>query len=624
MAITVGSVIVALEARTAAFMRDFDKASRRVERFTRDVERTAAIISTALGGAFVIASRQANQFGAEMARASRRLGVSAQFLSEFKPVVESVGISFEQFADMIQDQSERLADALVADGGEARDAVKALGLDLDELLSLGGSAAMEKLITELAKVEDVSTQIFLADKLWADAGQALVGVIRQGTEAIQRQREAAQELGLTITDDAAAAAEQLNMRMMQLRRVGEGFVNQAQQALTPSLNQIAQAFLNTGSAANFGAETGIRLGKVMLQLVETGARVAQAFQNAGEFIGAFAAGIGARLRGNVEGLEQTLDDFFSRSEERNERFNRFVEDLRTPPQAPDLVFGAVVTPDVVTTTRQLQERLQGVETARRSLTEAQREAARIAQENLQLTRDARSPLEQLRDTYDDLRSRLDAGGISQRTFNFHLAEAQQLFKDQLNAAMEFDKEFEARLRAQADAMEEANRRMMEARQRTERMLFRTLQRGLDGLLDGTKTVKEAFRDLVADITRQLTRLAAQEAFRNLFNKGLGGAGAGVGGGGGFTDFFSGIFGLFGFRNGGSFTVGGNGGPDSQTVAFRATPGERVTVTPPGKGGMEGVQIVQHLHFQGRPDALMAQQLGAQTAVALREAASRNA
>lgn len=38
----------------------------------------------------------------------------------------------------------------------------------------------------------------------------------------------------------------------------------------------------------------------------------------------------------------------------------------------------------------------------------------------------------------------------------------------------------------------------------------------------------------------------------------------------------------GFRTGGEFTVGGNGGSDSQMVAFRATPGERVQVNTPAQ------------------------------------------
>lgn len=53
-----------------------------------------------------------------------------------------------------------------------------------------------------------------------------------------------------------------------------------------------------------------------------------------------------------------------------------------------------------------------------------------------------------------------------------------------------------------------------------------------------------------------------------------------------------------FQHGGSFKVGGSGGPDSQYVAFRASPGERVDVTPPGhspgsevKAGDVNVKVV---------------------------------
>lgn len=54
--------------------------------------------------------------------------------------------------------------------------------------------------------------------------------------------------------------------------------------------------------------------------------------------------------------------------------------------------------------------------------------------------------------------------------------------------------------------------------------------------------------------------------------------------------------LAGFATGGDFTVGGSGGTDSQLVAFRATPGERVTVTPPGQGqGRGNITITQQFN-----------------------------
>jgi len=50
----------------------------------------------------------------------------------------------------------------------------------------------------------------------------------------------------------------------------------------------------------------------------------------------------------------------------------------------------------------------------------------------------------------------------------------------------------------------------------------------------------------------------------------------------FTGFLRDLFsGFMGFRHGGQFTVGGSGGADSQMVAFKATPGETVTVGTPG-------------------------------------------
>lgn len=62
-------------------------------------------------------------------------------------------------------------------------------------------------------------------------------------------------------------------------------------------------------------------------------------------------------------------------------------------------------------------------------------------------------------------------------------------------------------------------------------------------------------------------------------------------------------GLPGFATGGTFTVGGAGGTDSQIVRFRATPGEKVTVTTPGQAGT--ADIVSELRAMRRSmDALV--------------------
>lgn len=83
---------------------------------------------------------------------------------------------------------------------------------------------------------------------------------------------------------------------------------------------------------------------------------------------------------------------------------------------------------------------------------------------------------------------------------------------------------------------------------------------VDSAIDGTFNLRDSLRDLAKDIAKMM----ANNAIRSLFGGAFGG------------------FALPGFASGGSFQVGGSGGIDSQLVAFKASPNERVTVTKPGQ------------------------------------------
>lgn len=85
---------------------------------------------------------------------------------------------------------------------------------------------------------------------------------------------------------------------------------------------------------------------------------------------------------------------------------------------------------------------------------------------------------------------------------------------------------------------------------------------------GEFNVRQFFQDLFA----QLLKLATQQLFAKLVGMFFPGLGGLLGGGGG----------LPGFATGGDMIVGGSGGTDSQLVAFKATPNERISVRTPGQ------------------------------------------
>lgn len=109
--------------------------------------------------------------------------------------------------------------------------------------------------------------------------------------------------------------------------------------------------------------------------------------------------------------------------------------------------------------------------------------------------------------------------------------------------------------------------------------FQNIGSSIGAAIAGTKSWKDVLKDVLGMVTQSLF------------------SGVGGGGGGGLGGLLSGLFGgLFGFARGGTIMPGGSGGIDSQLVAFRKSPNERVDITKPGqslnsgRGGVADVRV----------------------------------
>lgn len=170
-------------------------------------------------------------------------------------------------------------------------------------------------------------------------------------------------------------------------------------------------------------------------------------------------------------------------------------------------------------------------------------------------------------------------------------------------------------------------------------IVKAFQSAEDALVQFATTGKADFKALIDSIYQDLMRLAIRQAIMAPLANLIGLSPDAMAGGGGTTGgkavtglfnkmggLFKGFGGLFGFANGGSFLVGGAGGVDSQAVAFRATPGERVTVTKPGQSA-GGITVVNHFHLPNVVDAQGFKrsegQLGAKMKASLERASKRN-
>jgi tape measure domain-containing protein len=201
-----------------------------------------------------------------------------------------------------------------------------------------------------------------------------------------------------------------------------------------------------------------------------------------------------------------------------------------------------------------------------------------------------SPLESYRIALSNIEKMQKSGALAQASSSLGLTETQaktrlmsqatkQLADDQEELKNKL-KENQTELQKYAIAAQDTQKSIMD-------FAFngvKSLEDNLVDLVRGTKSVSDAFKDMADSIISDLIRMQVKKSITGPLSAGI----DEIISSGGSSGILSGIGGALGFASGGSFKVGGVGGPDSQLVPLRLTPGEVVNVKKGGQGGGMGV------------------------------------
>ena len=231
------------------------------------------------------------------------------------------------------------------------------------------------------------------------------------------------------------------------------------------------------------------------------------------------------------------------------------------------------------------------------LTAAQNELGETTGDVAGNTDDYQKTLDQLNKRYQTTAQRIEVLRSQLREFGADLnegvaegirAEIDRLRMEGLEEiVIDVQRRFTAPVKAEMEEISEASKQAARNIQDAfAEFFFDPFDKGLKGVVEG---FLNAMRTMLAN-------KAATEAFNflsSLFNN--------AGGGGGLSRAIGKTKSLPGKKDGGSWTVGGVGGADSQLVAFKASPGERVSVSK-GGGGSGNVNINQTIDARGADEA----------------------
>jgi hypothetical protein len=178
-----------------------------------------------------------------------RIGANVAGLTELQFAAKRSGVAVTALNIGLQRQVRRVSEA--AQGmGEAKKALKDLGLEAKELNKLEADEQFIEISKALERVEKDTDKVRLAFKLWDSEGVALLQTMADGEEGLAAMREEARKLGVVISEQTAEGAKVFNDSLENLKSSLVGLGNLIGSDLLRPLANLFDLFTDIATSDN--------------------------------------------------------------------------------------------------------------------------------------------------------------------------------------------------------------------------------------------------------------------------------------------------------------------------------------------------------------------------------------
>lgn len=605
---SLGSIFVDLILRKGQYDEGLKQSESRTTQFANNVSRSlsginrslqnmgVAIIGVSFVGLLKSSVEMVDQFG----DLAQRIGFSASTLSALDVKLKQTGTDLETFATSAGKLNDTLGNAAKGNQ-EAVSAFDELGLSVNALLKLNPEQRFSEVARAIAKISDQAKQTEAVRNIFGKGGDALLPAIKELNGEFDIFAEAQKKAGNALTDDD----------IKRIKEFADAWVAGIQK-IQIEIAKLLPLFEDIAKVPAY-------LRAIFIEIPSL----------AGQAIGNKLAGRGLTLNNpNVS---------FNRPNSVNEAtidpgaIDRALRDrgLTGLNQAAGSNAGLIKNPALDKFKDQLRDLQVELFQLRSNEDDATKAAEKLALQAglikfdegmIKIPAESKKQFDELNATLKEIGDRKEAAKIIEDSktaldkYNESIATLNRLFAENLINQDQFNK---AMKKASDDFAEndEATKQMRD----TVKELGLTFSSAFEDAVSGGKGFQDILKGIESDLLRLGTRKLVTEPFANFFNSQFNQSGAS----GGFGGLFGGIGKLFGFATGGSFEVGGSGGTDSQMVAFRGTPGEKVTITRPDQQ-TGGNQIIMNINTPDAGSFMRSQgQILARTQSALDRAQRRN-
>lgn len=655
----IGALRVNLGLDSAQFSQGLKGAEASSNKFAKAMKvgfAAAAAAATAAIAGLAVAVRSNLKSIDDLAKTSSKIGIPIEELSKLRYAADLSGVSMQGLQTGVQRLSRNMADAAKGTGDGAK-AFKELSINVKN--SDGTMKSTTRIMSEMsdmfAAMPDGAQKTALAMRLMGRSGADMIPLLNGGSHALHELLGEAKAFGLEISAETGKAAEQFNDNISRLGYAFQGVTLSLTAALAPAmvmvsevLVSLAQGFVNllaylpqVGEYVAFvGGTMAIAFSPLILaQVVNLTAAIGVGL------VGAFRA-LAVAMAANplgalVAGIALALTAVYHFRDEIKAAFG--VDVVAVVKDVANFIIGAFVAafeevkmavmavPDVFLAAGEaaangflqsiqwmVRETISLINGMIASINGVARGAgmgnvlgdlgAPASFKVPKLDMGGAAASDRLagysanrRQVLTDALTKDYIGGIA-GVFSSGASEVQKFTGavDDANAALEEmgggggggKGKGGSGGKSKLDAVKDNVKAAATEMERMVDTIASSLAGAFQGILDGSKSVKDTLKDLL----KQFSSMALNSVFKAI----LGGSGSGGG-------LLGGIGKLFGFARGGTILPGGSGGIDSQLVAFRKSPNERVDITKPGQSlsSGDGYAPVYNIDARGADQAAIA-------------------
>lgn len=224
------------------------KASQRVgqdfKRMTGDVTRVArnaGIAVAAVGTAIFGLASSTAALGDDVAKSADKLGIGVEAFQELRYAAERSGVPIATFDSSMTAFVKRLGEAKEGTG-PAADAIKALGLNVGDLVNMKPEDALGKIAERMKDVKNPAERAAIASDLFSRAGVGMVNMLRDGEKGLIDLRGQARRTGYVLSEETARDAEVFQDRLLDAQLTVKGLKNVIGAEFMPVVTRSMESF----------------------------------------------------------------------------------------------------------------------------------------------------------------------------------------------------------------------------------------------------------------------------------------------------------------------------------------------------------------------------------------------